>query len=66
MKANVGTFETVFVALADAATLDFGKAARGLFSIKHRQVSLLEGELTSPGKEVAYIVKARETFTSST
>jgi hypothetical protein len=40
----------------------WGKAAEALFSLRRRRVALLEGELTAPGNEVAYIVKARETF----
>jgi hypothetical protein len=62
MKTNDGTVETIVVTLADALSLSWGKAAQALFSLKRRQVSLLEGELTSPGNEVAYIVKAKEKF----
>jgi hypothetical protein len=66
MKTNVGTLETVVATgaevLGDLVSFKWGKAAKALFSLKHRQVTLLEGELTAPGNEVAYIVKARETF----
>jgi len=68
MKTNVGTLETVVTAgaevLGDLVSFKWGKAAQALFSLKRREVALLEGELTAPGKEVAYIVKARETFGS--
>jgi hypothetical protein len=68
MKTNTGTLETIITTgaevLSDLVTIKWGKAAQALFSLKKRQVALLEGELTAPGKEVAYIVKARETFTS--
>jgi hypothetical protein len=66
MKTNVGTLETIVTTgaefLGDLVSFKWGKAAEALFSLKRRQVALLEGELTAPGNEVAYIVKARETF----
>jgi hypothetical protein len=66
MKTNVGTLETVVTTgaefLGDMVSFKWGKAAEALFSLKRRQVALLEGELTAPGSEVAYIVKARDTF----
>lgn len=66
MKTNVGTLETVVTTtaefLGDLVSFKWGKAAEALFSLKRRHVVLLEGELTAPGSEVAYIVKARETF----
>ncbi len=43
----------------------WGKAAEAIFSLRRRRVALLEGELTAPGSEVAYIVKARESFPSA-
>lgn len=67
MKANTGTIETVIVTsaeiLGDLLSIKWGEATKALFSLKRRQIALLEGELTSPGSEVAYIVKAREAFT---
>jgi hypothetical protein len=66
MKTNIGTLETVVTTsaevLGDLVSFKWGKAAEALFSLKRRREELLEGELTSPGNEVAYIVKARETF----
>ncbi len=66
MKTNTGTVETIVVMSADVlgnfVSLQWGKAAQVLFSLKHRQEALFEAELTAPGREVAYIVKARETF----
>ena len=66
MKTNVGTLETIVTTgaeiLGDLVSFKWGKAAEALFSLKKRKVTLLEGELTAPGNEVAYIVKARETF----
>lgn len=66
MKTNVGTLETVVTTgaefLGDLVSFKWGKAAEALFSLRRRRVALLEGELTAPGNEVAYIVKAKERF----
>jgi hypothetical protein len=66
MKINVGTLETVVVSgaeiLEDLIHLRFSKAAKALFSVKHRRIALMEGELSSPGSEIAYIVKTKEAF----
>lgn len=66
MKTDTGTLETIVTTgaevLGDLVSFKWGKAAQALFSLKRRQIALMEGELTSPGSEVAYIVKARETF----
>jgi hypothetical protein len=68
MKTNVGTLETIVTTsaevLGDLVSFKWGKAAQALFSLKKRKVALLEGELTASGNEVAYIVKAKETFSS--
>jgi len=66
MKTNTGSLETIVVIGADSLgnflSFKWGKVAQALFSLKHRREGLLEGELTATGREVAYIVKARETF----
>jgi hypothetical protein len=66
MKTNMGTLETILVTTGEVienfATLKIGQGAKALFAAKQRKIALLEGELTSPGSEVAYIVKAREAF----
>jgi hypothetical protein len=66
MKTNAGTLETVVTTgaefLGDLVSFKWGKAAEALFSLRRRRVALLEGELTAPGNEVAYIVKVREIF----
>jgi hypothetical protein len=66
IKTDVGTLQTIVVTgaevLGDLFSFKWGKAAEALFSLKKRNIALLEGELTAPGSEVAYIVKARETF----
>jgi hypothetical protein len=66
MKSNTTMLETIIVTtvevLGNLASFQWGKAAQGLFSFKHRTVDLLEGELKAEGSEVAYIMKARNTF----
>jgi hypothetical protein len=66
MKTNASTLETIIVTGAEIAEnlvkLQFGKLAKVLFSIRQRKIALLEGELKTPGKEIAFISKAQETF----
>lgn len=66
LKTNISTLEIIVTTssevLGDVVSFKWGKAAQALFALKRRQVALLEGELTSPGREVAYIVKARESI----
>jgi|ERR1051325_1273489 hypothetical protein len=69
MKTSAGTFETILVTGAEILEglthFQFSKAAKALFLLKHRRIALMEGELTSPGSEVAYVIKAKETFSNS-
>ena len=66
MKTNKGTLETLITSgaevLGDLVSFKWGKMAEALFSLTRRKVALLEAELTAPGNEVAYVVKAREMF----
>ncbi len=66
LKTNVGTIESIVVTTAeileDLIRLKWGKVAKTLFSLKRRRLKLLEGELNSPGSEVAYILDVREKF----
>jgi hypothetical protein len=66
IKAHRGTLEAIVIAsaefLEDIANKKFTKLAQGLFTAKQKQIELLEGELTAAGREVAYIVKAQDTF----
>ena len=59
MKINVSALETILVSIADRK---FGDIVKGLFSVRHRKIALLEGELKAPGREIAFISKAQETF----
>jgi hypothetical protein len=64
LKTNVGTLETIIVTgaeiLENLVKFNWGKVAKQIFSLKHRQITLLEGEMSSPGKEVAYIIEAKD------
>jgi hypothetical protein len=66
MKADVGVLETIVVTPAEVAEhfmkLKWGKLARTLFGARVRRAELMKEELELPGREVAYIVKARERF----
>lgn len=66
LKTELGTIETVVVASAEIlenlVKFKWSKIARGLFSIKHRRIALMEAELTAPGSEIAYIAGTREKF----
>lgn len=69
MKTNPGTLETILVSSAEILEnliqFKFSKLAKALFTIRHRKISLIEGELTSPGSEMAYMIKTRERFQTS-
>jgi len=58
-KTNTSTLETVLVSLGDRK---FGDIVKALFSVKHKHIALLEAEAKAPGREIAFISKARETF----
>lgn len=66
LRTNRGKLETILVTsaevLGDLASFKWGKAVEALFSVNKQDIDLLEGELTAPGNEVAYIVKAHDTF----
>jgi hypothetical protein len=66
MKTRVGVLETLVVSSAELfenlIKVKWGSIAKSLFSLKKRQVALMESELTSPGSELAYIVRSAEVF----
>jgi hypothetical protein len=66
MKTNSGVLETTVVTTGEIVenlvNIKWGKLAKMLFSFRERKIALLEGELTSPGSEIAYMIKARERF----
>lgn len=66
MKVNRSTLQTIVVTsaelLEDLIKFKWGKAAKLLFSLQERKISLLEAELKAPGVEVAYLSKTRDQF----
>jgi hypothetical protein len=70
LKTNWGAFETIVTVgaefLENIARIRWGKAAKLLFTLKHRKVDLMEAEMKAPGAEVAYIVKSRSYFDDAT
>jgi hypothetical protein len=66
LKTQVSRLETIVITAAEvlenATKLNFGKLAKGLFSLRQQRIDMLESELTLPGSEVAYIFEANELF----
>lgn len=66
MKCKKGVIETVVTTTAevmeDLMSFRWGKMAHSVFSIKNKQLYLMEEEMKAPGREVAYIYKAKERF----
>jgi hypothetical protein len=56
----IGT--TVAVGLVSALNPALAAVVPGLFTLLKGELPLLESELDAPGREVAYIVHARENF----
>lgn len=66
MKVNRGILEIVVTTAGELAEdlvkLRWGKLSKLLFSMSHRKIDLMEAELKAPGREIAYLVKARNEF----
>jgi hypothetical protein len=66
MSRSTGVVETLVVSPAEIAEslvkFQWSKIAKKLFEVKHKQIDLMKAEMTLPGREVAYIVKARDRF----
>ncbi len=66
LKIKKGRFEAFITGSAEfienIAKLKLSKISKSLFSIKHRKINLLEAEMTAPGREISYIIDARERF----
>lgn len=64
VESNIGTFENIVITsaemLEDIMKFKWGDAAKLIFSFSERKVKLLQAELDAPGRELAYIIKARE------
>jgi hypothetical protein len=68
MKANTETVEVMvkapFEVIENLVKLKFSKIPDLLFAIKKRQINLMEAELNAPGREMAYVIKAKNSFQS--
>jgi hypothetical protein len=68
IKANTETLEVLVKApleiIEDLVKLKLSKIPEPLFALKKKQLMLMEAEINAPGKEMAYIIKSRETFPS--
>ncbi|MBK9210482.1 MAG: hypothetical protein IPL71_20250 [Anaerolineales bacterium] len=68
MKANTEILEvmvkTPFETIENLLKLNFSKIPEPLFALKKRQINLMEAELNAPGREMSYIIKARDTFSN--
>lgn len=66
MDASIGTIETIVTVATEVienmAHFKPSTAVKGLFALRHRKALLLKDELNAPGREVAYIIRARQTF----
>lgn len=68
MRANTETLEVIVKApleiIENLIRLKFSKIPDPFFAFKKRQINLMEAELNAPGREMAYIIKARKAFKS--
>jgi hypothetical protein len=68
MKRDTGVVETLVTTTAEIAEalikFNWSTAAKRLFDVRYKQSDLMKAEMSAPGREVAYIVKARERFKS--
>lgn len=66
MKANLETLESIVKApleiLEDLVRFRFSKIPDPFFSLAKRKISLMEAEINSPGREIAYLLKTKQIF----
>lgn len=66
IKSNIETLEvlvkTPLELIENLVKLKFSKLPEPFFALKKRQLLLMEAEINAPGKELAYLIKSRETF----
>lgn len=68
LKSSHTGLESLFVIPVEIAEhllrLQWSEAVRTMFVIKRRRAELLQAEIENPGREVAYVIKARRAFGS--
>ena len=66
MSRTTGVVETLLTTTAEIAEsfvkFQWSKIPKKLFEVRHKQIDLMKAEMSLPGREVAYIVKARGRF----
>ena len=66
MRVHSGMVETLVVTTAQIAEslakMRWSKLAKGLFDVRRKKVDLMRAEMQLPGRELAYISRAREKF----
>jgi hypothetical protein len=66
MDRDASLVETVVTTTAEIAEglvkFQWSNMAKKLFEVRHKQIAEMKEEMSFPGREVAYIVKARERF----
>ena len=66
MKIRKGTLETFITIGAEVAEdlvkIKWGKLPKLLFVASSRKIELMDAEMKAPGREIAYLVRAREHF----
>jgi hypothetical protein len=69
LKTTTGTLQTIVETttelLENTIKFNWGKAAKLLFSLRQRKYDLNIAELGFAGKEVAYIIRARDKFSDA-
>jgi len=66
IRTERGMLEAILTTTAEVAqaivTMKWGAAVKALFDVSRAEISLMEAEKDAPGREVAYIARAREGF----
>ena len=66
IKYRTSKLETILTAplelLENVLKIKWSETAKQFFCIRKSKIALLEAELKAPGKELAYIVRAKEVF----
>lgn len=68
LKVNRGIVEVFVTTTAEVAEdlikFRWGKLAKLPFALSHKKIDLLEAEMKTPGREMAYVANARKRFSS--
>jgi hypothetical protein len=66
LKTQIGTLEMVITTTLEVAEdlvkIKWSNVAQTLFSLRRRKLVLLEAEASAPGREISYVVSAKDRF----